>query len=458
MYRPTHRIHPTEDPLRRLRRLARRWISWGVPCLLLGGFGFYLGGGENPLSAGESLHLAPTPRYAAEAVAPSGPASWQAPSVAPVRAVLKRGETLGDLMGQLGVAPADTLTVVDALGPHLDVRRVRPGLEAIGYPAVGGGVSRVELYLPRRGRIFLASDRGSWTGEFAPFPTETTVRSATGTIEGSLVGALTRSGAPAQVAYAMADVLQWDVDFHRDLRTGDSFSVLFEEVRLDGRFDRVGQILAVQFVNRGRAVEAYRFDDGYYDAEGRPLEKMFLRSPMPFSRVTSKFNLKRFHPVLKKYRPHYGVDYGAPVGTPVKVTANGVVTQAGWNGGAGRMVKVRHPNDYQSAYLHLSRIADGIRPGQRVRQGEVIGYVGATGLATGPHLDYRVQHRGRWIDPLTLKAVPAEPIDRSRLAEYMGSRDRYRSLLGFELEERPAPEPGAPVLASRSLAPSSQAR
>ena len=147
---------------------------------------------------------------------------------------------------------------------------------------------------------------------------------------------------------------------------------------------------------------------------------MFLRSPLKFSRVTSRFSMSRFHPVLKKRMPHYGVDYGAPVGTPVHVTADGIVTMAGRNGGAGNMVRVRHPNGYETNYLHLSRYGGGIRKGVRVTQGQVIGYVGSTGYSTGPHLDYRVRHNGSWINPLSISSPPVEPLEDDRLQRFLG--------------------------------------
>jgi murein DD-endopeptidase MepM/ murein hydrolase activator NlpD len=160
-----------------------------------------------------------------------------------------------------------------------------------------------------------------------------------------------------------------------------------------------------------------------------------LRSPLRFSRITSRFTGRRFHPILKTYRPHYGVDYGAPTGTPVRVTANGVVRFAARDRGGGNTVKVRHPNGYLTAYLHLSRFASGIRSGHRVSQGDVIGYVGSTGLATGPHLDYRIQRDGRWINPLTLDNKPAEPISEEQLPAFLAWRDELR--LALEEERRP---------------------
>ena len=270
-----------------------------------------------------------------------------------------------------------------------------------------------------------------------------------GELQGAFESAVEKAGAPPDLAYAAAEVLQWDLDFNRDLRRGDRFEILYEDVRIEGRRAEVGKVLAVRYVNRGRTIEAYRFGDGeYFDGEGRPLQKMFLRSPIPYSRVTSRFSNRRFHPVLKVARPHYGVDYGAPEGTPARVTAAGVVTFVGWDGGGGKTVKVRHPNGFLTGYLHLSRFAAGLGVGDRVAQGEVIGYVGSTGLSTGPHLDYRVQQNGRWIDPLSLNRVPADPVPTSKLADFRAARDAMSASLAGEPARRPAAlEPVAEIAA-----------
>lgn len=355
------------------------------------------------------------------------------PAVAsiPVERTFSRGETLLDALGDLGLEPAEAFEAVEAARRHLDVRSLKAGESYLAYMSAGSTLVACDFFLGERGRVRLSRRGGGWESSFHAYERHVRVASVEGRLEGSLIGSLEAAGAPAVLAYKMAEVLQWDVDFTRDLRIGDRFEVLFEEVFLDGRSAGLGEILALRYDNAGRRLEGYRFgeDGGYYDAEGRPLKKMFLRSPMRYTRITSRFSHRRFHPILKRYRPHHGVDYGAPVGTPVRVTANGVVTFAGRNGGAGRMVKVRHPNDYLSAYLHLSRFARGVRSGARVRQGEVIGYVGSSGLSTGPHLDYRVQHRGRWIDPLSIKSVPAEPIPEEQRLEFFVWRDALRASL-----------------------------
>ena len=347
----------------------------------------------------------------------------------PMEYRLERGDTVGGVLQNIGLEPADASAATRALGEHLDLRRVRAGQRFAVLIGPDEQPTRLRFDLEGRGRILLDRGADGWSSAWEPFERTVRTRAVSGTLDESLEAAVRGAGADPRVTLRMADALQWDLDFNRDLQTGDTFEVLYEEVYLDGRFYAPGSVLALTYDNAGRRHEAYRYGDGFYDADGRPLKKMFLRSPLAYSRVTSRFSHRRFHPVLKTYRPHYGVDYGAPVGTPVRVTAGGVVVSAGWSGGGGNTVKVRHPNGYLTAYLHLSRFAKGIGPGRRVRQGEVIAYTGSTGLSSGPHLDYRVQVNGRWIDPLALKNVPAEPIPESELPAFVAWRDSCRESL-----------------------------
>jgi len=362
------------------------------------------------------------------------------PPPVPVEGSFRRGDTIGGLLGSLGLEPGEVHVATRALAENLDFNRVRAGEPYAAFYA-GGGERLTGLEIPLRGegRVVLARRDDGWRSDWRPFERRLVPGFVRGTIEGSLIGAVLDAGAPVLLAYRMADVLAWDVDFSRDLRTGDRFEVIYDELELDGRPQGLGEIWGLSFDNGGRRLEAYRYDGEYYDEQGRPLQKMFLRSPLRYSFVTSRFSHSRLHPVLKTHRPHWGVDYRAKVGTPVRVTANGVVTFAAWGKGSGKMVKVRHPNGYLTAYLHLSRFAAGIRPGARVRQGDVVAYSGSTGLSTAPHLDYRVQQNGRWIDPLSLDNVPADPIPEERLAEFEVWRDRYRAALadGRPLERRP---------------------
>ncbi len=372
---------------------------------------------------GSPLPLAPTPRYHPSLARLTGPGEEPldlARAKVPEPLVLRRGQTLGSLLGELGLSPPEVHAAAAALAEHLDVRKLRPGELGLAW-FDADGLARLRLRRGDEGWVELSRRGAAWTTSWHAFRREVRMRRIEGRLEDSLEAAVRRAGGMPTAAYAMAEVLQWDLDFNRDLRVGDRFQVLYEEVYLDGEPAGLGEVRALVYETRGRPIEAYRFADGYYDAAGRPTQKMFLRSPLRFTRVTSRFSARRFHPVLKVHRPHYGVDYGAPVGTPVRVTASGTVIFVGRNGGAGKMVKVRHPNGYVTAYLHLSGYA--VRRGNRVSQGDIVGYVGSTGLATGPHLDYRVQKDGRWVDPLRLTSEPAPPLSRRELARFLEQRE-----------------------------------
>lgn len=349
----------------------------------------------------------------------------------PVPFVIEHGETIGRVLDDLGVPVSDHAAAVAALGDHIDVRRIRPGSAGLAYRDFAQQLARLRMRTPE-GWVELEHTDGTWRCRLAPFARRVEVVAVHGQLESSMEQAVRAAGAPIDIAYKMAFVLRWDVDFTRDLRIGDRFDVLYEQVYLDDAPAGPGVVLGLRYENRGRQFEAYRFEDGYYDGQGRPLQKMFLRSPVPFSRVTSRFSRSRFHPVLKVNRPHWGVDYGAPTGTPVKATASGEVTFAGRKGGAGNMIELRHAAGYRTAYLHLSRFAKGVRRGLQVVQGDVIGFVGSTGLATGPHLDYRVKKDGSWIDPLSIQRTPSVPIPADRLAAFEAHRAQVHLALGLE--------------------------
>ncbi len=347
-----------------------------------------------------------------------------------------RGQTLSEVLESLPLAADERHELTTALAEHTDLRKLRPEDSYAAVHDPQAGLSEFRLTLAGRGRVAAKRRAGRWHSSWQPFVRTVRLNRVEGVLEGALEASIQRAGASPRLAYEMAEVLQWDLDFNRDLRLGDRFALVFEEVYLDGRFESIGAILALHYVNGGRRLEAYRFGEpaGYYDAEGRPLRKLFLRSPLRYSRVTSRFSHRRFHPILKRYRPHYGVDYGAPTGTPVRATAGGTVAFAAWDSGGGRMVKIRHPSGYLTAYLHLSRFAPGVRRGRRVAQGDVIGYVGATGLATAPHLDYRVQLNGRWINPLAMKMEPAPPLREDQRPAFEDWRHRLElGLAGGDL-------------------------
>lgn len=383
---------------------------------------------RQPLAAA----IGPIVRYSPLAVLPSECSARIAAVRVPVEHTLSRGETLAKVLLGLGFSGEEARQVTAALAAHVSLRRLKSDSRYSAFWNPDATLAALDLTLAGDGRMEMNRDPdGQWRLDWLPFRRSIEVRAVQGILDGAarLEAAVQRAGGPAGLAVLMAEALQWDLDFGRDLRRGDRFKAIYEAVQLDGKDHAVGNLLALVYENRGRKYEAYRFGDGtvFYDASGQPLQKMFLRSPLRFTHITSSFSAHRLHPVLNEIRPHNGVDLSAPVGTPVEVTAGGTVVFAGWDGGGGNVVKVQHGSDYVTAYLHLSRFARGVRPGVRVRQGDTIAYTGATGLATGPHLDYRVQFRGTWIDPLTLKGVRDQPIPRAELAAFDSWRDSVRS-------------------------------
>ena len=257
-----------------------------------------------------------------------------------------------------------------------------------------------------------------------------------GTIENSLFMTVSQLGEGADLAIRMADIFAWDIDFVRDLRQEDSFRVLIEKRYRDGGFAGYGRLLAAEFINQGKVYRAALFSengqDAYYDCEGHSLKKAFLKAPLSYTRISSGYSNRRLHPVLNVWRPHRAIDYAAPVGTPIMAVANGVVTQRSYDKSNGNKVRLRHSNRYETTYIHMSRFGRGIKIGKKVNQGQVIGYVGATGLATGPHLDYRVFKNGQAINPLKIERIPSAPLPRSSLPEFKLAFQDYFDFLDRE--------------------------
>jgi murein DD-endopeptidase MepM/ murein hydrolase activator NlpD len=251
------------------------------------------------------------------------------------------------------------------------------------------------------------------------------VRTVSGSIQSSFAEDAMNAGAPYEVIDDLVDLLGARIEFRRELQPGDTFTIMFKERRTaDGMRLAAGPIQAAAIFNNGKRVAAVRYDgsDGksrYFDDRGNLIGNYFLRYPLKFSRIASAFSNSRFHPVLKIHRPHNGVDFAAPMGTPVRSVADGIVTSAGYNGGSGKMIKISHDSRYATAYLHLARIESSLRPGMRVARGQVIGTVGMTGLATGPHLHFSLYDRGRYIDPLKSALPSLTPANAVIPASYL---------------------------------------
>jgi murein DD-endopeptidase MepM/ murein hydrolase activator NlpD len=269
--------------------------------------------------------------------------------------------------------------------------------------------------------------------EAIPYDLETVT--VGGSITSSLFGAVTDVGESEDLAVRLAKVFAYDVDFVRDLRVGDSFRVVVEKKFREGKFFSYGDLLAASFTNQGRTYYAYRYakkggeSAAYYDQNGRPLRKAFLKSPLPFTRISSGYSMNRMHPILGYRRPHQAIDYAAPTGTPISTVADGTVSDVGSNKSQGKYVKVKHSNGYETIYNHMSKFAKISKRGAKVKQGQVIGYVGSTGYATGPHLDFRMKHNGSFINPLKLKMLPADPIAAKEMPAFKAVIASYKSQL-----------------------------
>lgn len=353
-------------------------------------------------------------------------------------AVVPAQTTVGGMFGAHGVAESEATPLIEALREHFDLRRVRTGQP---YRLMLGMDGRVrEFAYEVDGDRVLEARRLDPTGDarfdvaFAKIPKVVELAVVEGAIDqdqNSLVAALEAAGERIDLSLAMADIFSGEMDFNSDLQPGDTFRLLVEkQARESGAFAGYGPVLAAEFVNAGRQVRAVRFtspDGGpaYFDESGRSLKRFFLKSPLKFEpRVTSSFSTRRRHPILKYTRAHNGVDYAAGTGAPVGAVAGGVVTLAGWTGGGGRTVRIRHASGYESEYLHLSSIA--VRRGGRVSQGEVIGRVGMTGLATGPHLHYGLRLNGKYVNPVAehKKMPPGDPVPAALLAAFGAERDK----------------------------------
>ncbi|HJR59125.1 MAG TPA: M23 family metallopeptidase [Vicinamibacterales bacterium] len=296
---------------------------------------------------------------------------------------------------------------------------------------------------------------GELQAAVVPIEKQTEIAAVRGDIDGatsSLIAALDAAGENVQLALSLAEIFSGSIDFNSDLQPGDGFEVVFEKSTHAGEFAGYGDILGARFVADGREHQAFRWTDpvtgksAYYDENGRSLRRFFLKSPLRFEpRITSGFSLRRKHPVHGGYRAHLGVDYGAPHGSAVVSVAAGVVVSAGWAGGGGKQVRIRHASGYESYYLHLSRFGKGMRPGARVGQGEVIGFVGSTGTATGPHLDYRLRKNGVFVNPRVEhgRLPPGQPIAGVHLAAFRGQLDGIRGRMATALAESARATPDA---------------
>ncbi len=374
-----------------------------------------MGGGP-----GEDSHANAVAPVAEAASIPSEPLLIETSST------FRRNQTITDVLLQEGFSSRQVQEFVESTRPVYNLARIRAGGSYWINRTATGQFRDFRYAVDDERYLTVYRNSGKYVPVMKSFAYETVLESVAGTISGSLFAAVTGIGESDQLALDLADIFMWDIDFYTDIQRGDSFRLLVEKRFLEGTFRKYGVIRAAEISVKGKTYTGFRFKDGeaatgYYGPDGTSLRKSFLKSPLKFARISSGFSAGRRHPILKIVRPHLGVDYAAPTGTPVVAVASGRVAAAGYNGGYGKQVHLRHAKGYETMYAHLSRIA--VRPGAQVSQGEVIGYVGSTGLATGPHLDFRVIQHGKFVNPQKAVFPPSPPITEASMAAFTELRN-----------------------------------
>jgi murein DD-endopeptidase MepM/ murein hydrolase activator NlpD len=347
---------------------------------------------------------------------------------------IKRNGFLSEILLKHGVTMQEIDQVLKNSSKVFNVRSIRSGNNYMLFcdkDSVGRARYLVYEHDPTNSYVFSFNDSLNITIFKKAITSE--IKYASVTIETSLYDAMKSAGMHDNLTFSLSEVFAWTVDFF-GLQKGDNFKVIYDEIFIDGKSLGSGKIYGAQFNGSGTSITAVPFiqdnKESFFDSNGNSLRKAFLKAPLQFSRISSHFSSARMHPILRIIRPHYGVDYAAPVGTPVHAIGDGRIISATDEGGAGRMVKIQHNSVYATAYMHLSRFGEGVSSGKYVRQGDIIGYVGTSGLSTGPHLDFRFYKNGSPVDPLRIEAPPVEPISDSNRIKFEQIKTVTLSLLG----------------------------
>jgi murein DD-endopeptidase MepM/ murein hydrolase activator NlpD len=350
-----------------------------------------------------------------------------------ITGTIRRRETVSDLLTRHGFSHELVHAVNQSARPIFDFRHVRAG-QPYALAKVGTTFCHFRYEIDPERYLLIVSRGKSLHSEVREYPFEVQVDSLVGTIESSLFKTILDLGEGPDLALEMSEIFAWDIDFFLDIRKGDHFKIFYQRKCLGESTVCYGRILAADFVVQGESHQAIYFCDetgydDYYNFEGGSLRKALLKAPLRYSRISSSYSHRRFHPVHKHYAPHLGIDYAAPAGTPVRATGDGTVVLAARKGANGNLVQIRHNEAYSTYYLHLSKFGKGIKKGKQVKQGDVIGYVGATGVATGPHLDYRIKKHGKFIDPRKVDLPAADPVADVYRSEFESLRDEWAARL-----------------------------
>ncbi len=368
-------------------------------------------------------------------------ASWQTIKI-------KTGDTLASIFSAAGLGAGTTYEVVQLNKQTKKLTRIRPGQKIAILKNDDNQLISLK-YMPNLTQTLVIKRQqdGKLSSEFQHHPLDPIPVFKSGIITSSLFEAADKSDIPDNVIMELAAIFGWDIDFALDIRAGDRFAVVYNELFKDGEKIRTGRILSAEFINRGKTFKAVYYTDpkgesGYFTPDGKSMRKAFLRSPVKFSHISSRFTRKRWHPVLSKWRSHKGVDYAAARGTPIRAAGDGKVLKKVISKSYGKVVFLQHGAKYTTVYAHMSRFARGMRKGKRVKQGQVIGYVGSTGFATGPHLHYEFRVNGAHRNPLTVKLPAAEPINKAYLKDFRQQTRSYLSMLDLMNDNKLAAKGG----------------
>ena len=350
--------------------------------------------------------------------------------------------TFSDFLSGQGLEPNTIQKVVQDTRPVYNLAKVRAGNQVTVITSEQGALREIGYEIDPEHTLWIRNQSPGFDATVKEIPFVTKVAEVSGTVHSSLFTAVENQGEEDQLALNFADIFAWDFDFNTDTQNGDRFEVVVQKKILNGKFASYGKILAAEYDSGKQHYQALLFHDpsgqpAYYAPDGKAVKKAFLRSPLRFAApITSRFSYHRFHPILKRYMPHLGIDYGAPMGSKVQAVGDGTVIFAGWDRGGGREVKLRHARGYETFYLHLSRIL--VHVGERVHQGQIIALTGESGLATGPHLDFRIELHGKFRNFLALKLPPARSVSREDWPQF----EKVRSQMLQELTSLRAPTAG----------------
>jgi murein DD-endopeptidase MepM/ murein hydrolase activator NlpD len=371
-----------------------------------------------------------------------------------IREVVHKGDTLGGILRRIGLSADEVTRWSGTKRRHVSLARLQPGRRfTFLVPSGTDRLAGLQYELSPESTLVMREDGEEITAQVERLPRMVGTRVVSGVIETSLYAAASRQGMPDSVISNVVDIFGWEIDFSSDLQSGDTFRVVYEESRgADGKAQG-GRVVAAEVVASGKRWDAVYFEDAddggsYYTPEGKSFGRSFLRYPLEFTRITSQFTSSRFHPLLGINRPHLGVDFAAPMGTPVRAIAAGEVVYAGWKGGSGRYIRIDHGSGIETSYSHLQSISAAVRPGMRVQVGQRIGAVGASGLATGPHLHFALYRNGVYVNPMTVKLPASPPLPAQLMSDFARTRDEaMRQLASARTGEGPGVRlAGAPAV------------